>query len=198
MRVVHRLFGALAGTLLVAAEATANMIPPAVPEGTLITAEPSSLLGYDVGLNDYVPGASSALTDRDIEFLTGDFALGIDFQSNGLVRLWDNLGTGADYFNYTLRFSFSDLAVPLSAFALQDTSNLIGGNLFVNLIDGDTFELGLRDVQFSPGFTYADVGLSVPEPGTLPLLALGVLAMVASRRCFSVIARRDISPEAPR
>ncbi len=194
MRVMHRLFGALAGTLLVAAEATATIIPPAVPEGTPITAEPTSLLGYDVGLNDYVSGASSVLTDRDIEFLTGDFALGIDFQSNGLVRLWDNLGTGADYFNYTLRFSFPDLALPLNSIWLRDTSNLIGGNLFVNLIDDSTFELRLRDVQFRPGFTYADVGLSVPEPGTLLLLVLGVLASVALHRRFA-IARSHTSAE---
>src|SRR5262245_9951595 len=124
MRVMHRLFGALAGTLLVAAEASASSILPAVPEGTPITAEPASLLGYDVALNDYVSGGSSALSDQNIEFLTGDFALGIDFQSAGLVRLWDNLGTGADEFNYTLRFSFADLASPLHGIWLQDASKL--------------------------------------------------------------------------
>jgi hypothetical protein len=176
---MHLLFGALAGTLLVVGDAAATII---APEGTRITAEPTSLLGYDAGLNDYVSGGASALSDANIEFLTGDFALGIDFRSDGLLRLWDNLGTGADAFNYTLRFSFSDLALPLSGIALQDTSNLIAGNLFVNLIDGHTFELALRDVQFSPGFTSADVGISVPEPGTLSLFALGVLALFALRR----------------
>ena len=181
MRVMHRLFGALAGTLLVIAEATASIIPPELPEGTSVTAEPSTLLGYDAGLNDYVSGGSSALSDRDIEFLTGDFALGIDFQSDGLLRLWDNIGTAADYFNYTLRFSFQDLALPLNAIWLQDTSHLIGGNLFVTPIDRDTFELTLRDVGFSPGFTYADIGIAVPEPQTLALLVLGLLATVAFR-----------------
>jgi len=181
MRVMHRLFGALAGTLLVVAEATASIIPPALPEGTSITAEPNSLLGYDAGLNDYVSGGSSAVTDRDIEFLTDDFALGIDFQSTGLLRLWDNLGTGADYFNYTLRFSFQDLALPLNAIMLKDTSNLISGTLFVNIIDRDTFELTLRDVGFSPGFTYADIGISIPEPQTLALFMLGLLATIALR-----------------
>ena len=198
MELAHRLFGAFAGTLLVVAQATASIIPPAVPEGTRITAEPASLLGYDAGLNDYVSGGSSVLTDRDIEFLTGDFALGIDFQSNGLLRLWDNLGTGADDFNYTLRFSFSDLASSVSAIQLQDTSNIIGGNLFVNLIDSNTFELALRDVRFRPGFTSADVGISIPEPGTLPLLVLGALLATVAWRRRSATTRNSISAEVSR
>lgn len=194
MTALHRLFGALAATLFVVAEATATIV---VPEGTFIVGEPASLLGYDVGLNDYVPGASPALSDADIEFLTGDFALGIDFRSDGLLRLWDNLGTGADSFNYDLRFSFSDWDAPLNNIWLQDTSNLIGGNLFVTIIDNNTFDLALRGVQFSPGFTYADVGLSVDEPATLPLLVLGVLAAVAWRRRSTVVrgsTRSDVAP----
>lgn len=179
MKAMHRLFGALAATLFVVAEASATLV---VPEGTSIVGEPASLLGYDATLNDYVSGATPALTDGDIEFLTDDFALGIDFRSDGVLRLWDNLGTGADLFNYTLRFSFTDLADPLRSIWLQDTSNVLGGNLFVSIIDSSTFELQLRDVQFSPGFSYADVGISVDEPATLPLLALGLLAAVAWRR----------------
>jgi MYXO-CTERM domain-containing protein len=179
MRAMHRLFGALAATLCVVAQASATII---VPEGTSIAGEPASLLGYDATLNDYVSGAAPVLTDSDIEFLTDDFALGIDFRSDGVLRLWDNLGTGADLFNYTLRFSFLDLADPLQSIWLQDTTNVLGGNLFVSIIDSSTFELQLRDVQFSPGFAYADVGISVDEPATLPLLALGLLAAVAWRR----------------
>jgi hypothetical protein len=52
-------------------------------------------------------------------------------------------------------------------------------------------------VQFSPGFTYADVGISVPEPVTLSLLVLGALATVALRR-RSAITRSHTSPELPR
>ena len=191
MRVMLRLLGALAGTLLIFGDATATMV---LPEGTAITAEPTSLLGFDAGLNDYVSGGSSLLTDQDIEFLTGDFALGIDFQSNGLLRLWDNLGTGADVFNYTLRFSLSNLASFLSAIELQDTSNLSGGNLFVDIIDHDTFELTLHDVQFSPGFTSTDLSIAVPEPGTLSLLVLGALATLAFRR-RSAHTRGQTRPE---
>jgi hypothetical protein len=179
MKAMHRLFGVLAATLFVAAQASATLV---VPEGTSIVGEPASLLGYDSSSNDYVSGAAPALTDSDIEFLTEDFALGIDFRSDGVLRLWDNLGTGADLFNYTLRFSFVDLAWPLENIWLQDTTNVLGGNLFVSIVDSSTFELQLRDVQFRPGFSYADVGISVDEPATLPLLALGLLAAVAWRR----------------
>jgi len=179
MKAMHRLLGALAATLFVAAEASATII---VPEGTDIVGEPSSLLGYDAASNYYVSGGASALTDSDIEFLTDDYALGIDFRSDGVLRLWDNLGTGADLFNYTLRFSFADLADPLGSIWLQDTSSLLGGNLFVSIIDSNTFELQLRDLQFSPGFSYAEVGISIDEPATLPLLALGLLGTLALRR----------------
>jgi hypothetical protein len=180
---MHRSFGALVATLFVAAEASATLV---LPEGTAIVGEPSSLLGYDAASNDYVIGAVPALTDSDIEFLTDDFALGIDFNSNGMLRLWDNLGTGAELFNYTLRFSFVDLSGPLNNIWLQDKSNLLGGDLFVSIVDSNTFEIELRDVQFNPGFTYADVGISVDEPATLPLLALGLLAAVAWRRRSAV------------
>ena len=179
MTATHRLFGALAATLFVVAEASATIV---VPEGTAIVGEPSSLLGYDAAFNDYVSGAAPVLTDSDIEFVTDDFALGIDFRSDGVLRLWDNLGTGADLFNYTLQFSFVDLAWPLENIWALNTSNLTGGNLFFAILDNDTFELQLRDVRFSPGFTYADVGISVDEPATLPLLALGLLAAFALRR----------------
>jgi hypothetical protein len=190
MKVMHRLFGALAATLLVTAEATATIV---VPEGTRIIGEPTSLLGYDASLSDYVAGASPALTDGDIEFLTEDYALGIDFRSDGVLRLWDNLGTGTDYFNYTLRFSLAGLALSLESIWLQDTSNLLGGNLFVSIVDSSTFLLELRDVQFRPGFTYADVGITVDEPATLPLLALGMLAAVSWRRRPAVVRSQTCS-----
>src|SRR5215468_52006 len=100
MRTIHRLLGALAATAFFAGETQATPLP-VLPEGTAIAGEPSTLLAFDAGPNDYLPGGVSAVNDQNIEFLTDDFALGIDFQSDGLLRLWDNLGTGDDLFNYS-------------------------------------------------------------------------------------------------
>ena len=180
MKTIHRLMGVLASTFFVAGPAAAI---PILPEGTAISGDPSSLLGFDASLNDYFAGGASAVNDQNIEFLTDDFALGIDFGSDGLLRLWDNLGTGDDLFNYSLRFTFTDIA--LNGIQFRDVSGLTGGDLFFNVIDSNTFELGLRDVQFAPGFSHADLGLTVAEPSTLPLFAVGmVLALggYATRR----------------
>jgi hypothetical protein len=174
--------GILASAFFAAGQATATPIS-IFPEGTAISGDPVSLLGFDSSLNEYFAGGASAVNDQNIEFLTDDFALGIDFGSDGLLRLWDNLGTGDDLFNYSLRFSFTGLV--LADIEYRDVSGLTGGNLLFNVIDSNTFELGLRDVQFAPGFSHADLALSVDEPSTLPLFAVGIfvgLAAYATRR----------------
>jgi hypothetical protein len=189
MKTIHRLMGVLASTFFVAGQATATPIP-IFPEGTAISGDPVSLLGFDSSLNDYVAGGASAVNDQNIEFLTDDFALGIDFGSDGLLRLWDNLGTGDDLFNYSLRFTFTGIA--LGAIQYGDVSGITGGALSFNVIDSNTFELGLRDVQFAPGFSHADLALSVDEPSTLPLFAVGIfLALGASARRRRANSGRD-------
>jgi hypothetical protein len=186
MRVTRHLLGVFAATLFAAGQAVAT---PVLPEGTAITGTPASLLGYDAGLNDYVSGGLSAVNDQNIEFFTDDFALGIDFQSNGLLRLWDNLGSGDDLFNYTLRFSLSGLDAALTNIQLLDVRALTAGNLLFNIVDDSTFDLVLRDVQFSPGFSHADLGISVDEPSMMALLAVGLLGAYAARRRRSTAVR---------
>ena len=143
MKSMHRLSGIFAATLLVAGLFFADlaMAVPVLPEGASITGSPTSLLGFDAGLNDYVAGGVSAVDDHNIEFLTDDFALAIDFQSDGLLRLFDNLGTGDDLFNDTLRFSFTGLGATLANIKLVDASALTGGNLLFSIVDGHTFSL---------------------------------------------------------
>jgi hypothetical protein len=133
-------------------------------------------------LNDYVSGGLSAVNDQNIEFLTDDFALGIDFGSDGLLRLWDNLGTGDDLFNYAFQFSFTGLGGPLANINLLDVSALTSGNLLFSIINDDTLQLELRDVKFASGFSHADLGVSVAEPSTLALFALGILGVFIVRR----------------
>jgi len=191
MRVIYGWWGVLTAMLLASSGAAAI---PILPEGTSVAGQPTSLLGYDAALNDYVTGGMSAVSDSNIEFLTADFALALDFSSGGLLRLSDNLGTGNDDFNYTLRFAFSGLAAPLASLRLQDVSNLTAGNVFFNILDRDTFELSLRDVRFAPGFTFADVAITVDEPPAVALLVLGLMGLLAmaTRRRHSCAA--EVAP----
>jgi len=182
MKTIHRLMGVLASTFFVAGQAAAT---PIFPEGTEISGDPASLLGFDASSNDYFAGGASAVNDQNIEFLTDDYALGIDFGSDGLLRLWDNLGTGDDLFNYSLRFTFAGL--DLSGIHYLDASGLTGGDLLFSVIDSNTVELGLRDVRFAPGFSHVDLAVSVDEPSTLPLFAAGIFLGLA----FATRRRRD-------
>ena len=195
MKAIHRLMGVLASAFFVAGQATATPIS-IFPEGTAISGDPVSLLGFDASLNDYIAGGVSAVNDQNIEFLTDDFALGIDFGSDGLLRLWDNLGTGDDLFNYSFRFTFTGLAV--AALQLDTVSGLTGGDLHFSIIDSNTFELALRDVQFAPGFSHVDLALSVDEPSTLPLFAIGIFlglrAYVTRRRRAGLGRDAEVAP----
>jgi len=192
MKTIHRLMGVLASTFFVAGQAAAT---PIIPEGTVISGDPVSLLGFDASLNDYFAGGASAVNDQNIEFLTDDFALGIDFGSDGSLRLWDNLGTGDDLFNYSLRFTFAGL--DLAGIHYLDASGLTGGDLLFSIIDSNTVELGLRDVRFAAGFSHADLALSVDEPSTLPLFAAGIflgLAFTTRRRRASFGLDAAVAP----
>jgi len=194
---MHRLLGVAAATLFVASPFYGDlaMATPVLPEGTSITGNPTSLLGLNAGLNDYVAGGVSAVNDQNIEFLTDDFALAIDFQSDGVLRLFDNLGTGDDLFNFTLRFSFAGLSGLLANIHLLDASALTGGNLLFSIIDGNTFQLALHDVKFAPGFSHADLGLSVDEPSMLALFALGIMvACMARRRRSDFVRSAEVTP----
>ncbi len=176
MKTIHCVLGALAAAFFATGEASATPIP-VLPEGMTITADPASLLGFDASLNDYVPGGLSAVNDQNIEFLTDDFALGIDFGSDGLLRLWDNLGSGDDLFNYSLRFSFTGLE-GLNHINYGDLGSVTSGDILFNVINGNSFELQLRDVQFAPGFSHADLMLAVDEPSMLALCVCGMGVML--------------------
>lgn len=192
MRTIRHVLSVFAATVFIVGQA---MAIPVLPEGTSITADPTSLLSFDASLNDYVAGGVSAVNDQNIEYLTDDFALGIDFYSGGLLRLWDNLGTGDALFNYTLQFSFTDLSDPLSDIQFVDASALTGGSLLFSIIDHNTFELTLQDVQFAPGFSHADLGLSVDEPSMLALFAIGLIFTYAARRRRSSLIRgAEVTP----
>jgi len=197
MKSMRRLMNILAATLFVVGPffADSALAVPVLPEGTLINGNPTSLLGFDASLIDYVAGGVSAVDDQNIEFLTDDFALAIDFQSDGLLRLFDNVGTGDDLFNDTLRFSFTGLGATLANIQLVDANAITGGSLLFHIVDGRTFDLTLRDVKFAPGFSHVDLALSVDEPSILALFALGIMiGFVALRRQAHFIRCTGVAP----
>jgi hypothetical protein len=158
-----------------------------VPVGSLITGTASgaasSLLGSDGG---FAPGSNvTALQDIDLEFLTDDFAVGIDFFSSGLVRIYDNTGTGLLSGTYTLTFDFAALPASFTSFTLADLSALNGGSVSA-AFGSSSVQLTLNNVAFATAFDSftAQIGTAaaVPEPGSLVLTAAALALLAAGRR----------------
>ncbi len=140
-------------------------------------------LGADSG---YAPGAGAnvtTLSDSDLEFLTADYAIGIDFFSSGLLQLYDNGGVGLAG-TTVLSFDFSGLGEALAAVSV-DGSALLGGSLSASVLDGHTLQLTLTDLRLADTFGPLSLQLrtqSVPEPAPMALLAAAALAASLQRR----------------
>jgi len=156
--------------------------------GSLVTGvldgAPENLLGLDTGFEP-VPGANiTALTDTDMEFLSSDYGLGVDLFSNGLIRLYDNSGSGW-LGSHVLTLSFGGLTAPLSGVVFSDLSSLLSGSVSAALLNENTIQLTFTDVQFSSATSFSTMDVqvsSVPEPSTVALLAAGALALAWRRR----------------
>lgn len=196
----HRLL-ARAGALWLAAAAAGSWAAPTplppLQVGTQVTAlqdGAADVLGLDTA---FAPGPGSnvtALTDTDLEFLSADYAIGIDLFSNGLVQLYDNNGAG-QFANTVLTLAFAGLATPLGT-VLVDSAALAAGTLDATLLDDHTLQLTLTNVRLVDAFgplslTLGAAVAAVPEPTPLALLA-------AAAAGAALLRRRSAAAAAPR
>lgn len=180
-------------TLAVTAAACAALSAQAadtLPEGILITGQvagaSTGLLGLDHQFADEPGTNTTALAAADLEFLTADGAVGVDFFTDGRVQVWNNSGSTSLPGSYTLSFSFAALTQPLAAFAPLDLTQLNGGSYSLQLTAPDTLTITLNNLSFTEpygNFTAqaTAVAAAVPEPASVALLGAG-LALIALRR----------------
>jgi hypothetical protein len=157
-----------------------------VPAGTLITGTAtgaaSGLLGLDSGFAD-VPGSGvTALAASDLEYLSNDFAVAIDFLTDGSVTFYDNTGFGLLAGSYTFSFELAGLPGPLFAFELGDLSGITGGSITTQVLDAQRIRITLTDVAFADAFGSFGAQLTVPEPTTPALVLAGLALLWGARR----------------
>lgn len=158
-----------------------------LPAGTVITGQVSgastTLLGLDSEFAD-TPGSNvTKLVANDLEFLSGDARVGIDFFTDGRMAVWNNSGATLDG-TYTFTFSFAGLAQPITGFAPLDLTSVTAGTVGLQLVDAHTVSLTLTNVSTGGDFGSFTTQLNVsavPEPASLVLMGAG-LGLLALRR----------------
>jgi len=158
----------------------------ALPNGTLITGtltgQASGLLGADQGFAA-VSGSNITHLAGELEFLSSDYALGIDFFGDGQVVFYNNTDALTLAGSYTLIFDFSGLDRPLTGFTLG--SGLAGGSVTASLLNEHSVSITLSDVAVAEVYGSFNGQLSVsavPEPGSVLLLMAGLGIVCALRR----------------
>ncbi|MDG0853538.1 PEP-CTERM sorting domain-containing protein [Roseateles puraquae] len=162
-----------------------------LPAGILITGQVSGastqLYGLDFLSGDDTASNITRLSATEIEFISADGALQVDFFTDGRIQVWNNTGDLALPGRYTLSFSFAGLTQPLAALAPVDVTALSSGSYSFVLTGPDTVSLTLDNLSFTSqwGILTAQVtAAAVPEPASLALFGagLGLLALRRTRR----------------
>ncbi len=105
--VIRRTLAAIAAAWLASAAARADVLPAGTPITGQVGGAATTLLGLDHGFADEAGSTVTALSAGELEYLTGDFAVGVDFFTDGRVQVWNNSGTALLPGSYAPSFDFA-------------------------------------------------------------------------------------------
>lgn len=163
-------------------------------QGSTVTGRVSVVSDLLLGAADgyaAIGGPVSTPVSGDIEFLTGDFALALDFDEGGGLTIQDNSGGLLLAGTYVFEFGFDGLVEAFTSFSATDLSGLVSGSLLFERLDGRSARLTATDLQFATAFGTVSAQFAIPQPGSLPLLGAALLgwALVGrSRRVATPLA----------
>lgn len=172
----------LIAALAAGAASAAPLLSGTVVTGS-VTGPATALLGADGGYAAGPGSETTAVLDDAFaqEFISDDFALIVDFGTDGRIRFFDNSGTGQLTGSYELVFEFAGLAGALGGLQLDGAP--AAGSFSGELLGPSSVRFTLSDVDFGAAFGSLQATL-VPEPGTLLLAGLGLSVLVRQRRRF--------------
>src|SRR5437868_3729235 len=108
----------LAAALLSSGAASAALLTTGQPVTATLNGSASALLGFDAANQAYVAGGATALTDSDIEYVAADSSFMLDLSSDGLLHVYDNVGTGLLDGLRVIELDFADLGLSLGSASL--------------------------------------------------------------------------------